>query len=175
MPQQISRGAHALPALGLEFRNEQAHPVAAGHLDPLLASGENGAGCLGAGSTGGGAVDLKGRPGQLRRGAGPGLQAPDLTVDGPGAAAPVDGREFLAEHGRVGHLGLVLGRADGSTIRQGRNGLGERLGTQLRQPVPERGQILLGADGGPGHPEHVAGVQRLGYIHDGHAGLRLVI
>ena len=72
---------------------------------PLLSGGKQRAGRLIRGLPAAGAVNLERLSRQLRRGAGPGDQAPHLTVGWPGAGGVQSmGDSSRDEHGRIGRL-----------------------------------------------------------------------
>ena len=120
-------------------------------------------------------IDLESLSRQLRGGAGPGNQTPDLAVDLPGGAVPVDGGHVPGEHGGIGLLGRILRCTAGSSITQSLHRFGQGLGSQLRQPCGQRLGVLLFPNGCGLLQDHISGIQLLGHIHDGHARFRFPV
>lgn len=150
-------------------------PLPQGHLDALLPGGEHCTGRRAGLFAGGGAVDLEPLPCQLAGRAGPGNQSPDLTVDLPGGAGPVDGGHLFCQHGGVGLTALILGCPGGCAVSDGRHRLAEGLCPQVRQAHRQGLGVLVRADGSLLLQDHVPCVQLLRHIHDGDAGSLLPV
>ena len=88
---------------------------------------------------------------------------------------PVDHAHILGKHGGVGIGAVILDRAVSGSGTQLFHSFGQRLGPQLRQPRRQRLGVLLGVNIGFQHMQNVPGIQLLGHIHDGDAGLPLPV
>ncbi|CAN4049048.1 Lipoprotein, partial [Dysosmobacter welbionis] len=141
----------------------------------LLPGGEHCTGRRAGLFAGGGAVDLEPLPCQIAGRAGPGNQSPDLTVDLPGGAGPVDGGHLFCQHGGVGLTALILGCPGGCAVSDGRHRLAEGLCPQVRQAHRQGLGVLVRADGSLLLQDHVPCVQLLRHIHDGDAGSLLPV